>query len=404
MENAYVQEEFFDRLELILDIETTSTGWEDDMALAVAEIFADNEKLSLELKPKQVQQLMELLKRFHDSSPELLVTIRTLVKCEELDVPLPRNQNLVMKFLMRSFDELVGRALIDVTSDAHINSERMALLRYKGTDPAVLTKQLYHVNLVGLLAHCAEGYNRFIESTCMTLFQVDEVILVLQDKGIPVRFKTEYLLFLYFVYLETAVGSVESGTGDLQNNAPLWSAMLMMARELNGLFRSEAPYLNPWEERFAFDAFLPVFTHLVKEHYNSGNKAIARTYVAEIFTIIKDLASRSVERLYTKEQVHELSAAIVALQTVGAGVPPQDLLERLSNRMQLVEGDIAISHEAKVYEERFKRQIELNNMLNEFAKRVQTAYGGENKIRVQLPKGTDNPDIIDREYCEGEVR
>ena len=51
----------------------------------------------------------------------------------------------------------------------------------------------YHLELVNLLAACADGENRYIESMCQTIFTVEEVIHVLADDHIDNIRKAPYL-------------------------------------------------------------------------------------------------------------------------------------------------------------------------------------------------------------------
>eukprot|EP00045_Choanoeca_perplexa_P018056 m.276491 g.276491 ORF g.276491 m.276491 type:complete len:2614 (+) comp17698_c0_seq3:125-7966(+) len=398
-DNLWVQQEFYDRLDRILDIETKEHGWEDDMARAITEVFADNERLSLALKTDQIEQMMEHLAVLKGQGPDLVTTVRSIVKCEELDVPLPRNQNLVMKSLMQRFDETLGCTFVDVEGDADVNAKRLQLLRYRGMDQETLTLQRYHANMIGLVAHCAEGYNRFIESTCMTFFSLDELVQVLNDPEIAYWIKSEYLLFLYFVYLETAVDTEISGVNRLSYEPNLWRSLGDLAdKVISNLYNDTAPYLSENEERLAFDCFLPVLTFLVKEVYKKGIPQID-PYVKRMYDVVRSFASRCVDRLYSQEQVEEVSACLVAMSRTIAGSTSEELMSRLDTRMELTKGDVALSHEYKDYLRSYAEQIKLNKRLNDFATRVRVAYGGLNNIATQLPH-SEFADANEVAYCE----
>jgi hypothetical protein len=51
----------------------------------------------------------------------------------------------------------------------------------------------YHHRLVSLLATCAQGNNRYIESLCQTILGLDEVLEVLSSTHIPHDEKATYL-------------------------------------------------------------------------------------------------------------------------------------------------------------------------------------------------------------------
>jgi inositol 1,4,5-triphosphate receptor type 1 len=76
----------------------------------------------------------------------------------------------------------------------------------------------YLISLVDLLATCAEGENRFIESICQTIFSVDELLTILNNPNIDNNLKRPYLRFFLWVYLNTAGGMIESGAGDLPHD------------------------------------------------------------------------------------------------------------------------------------------------------------------------------------------
>ncbi len=62
-----------------------------------------------------------------------------------------------------------------------------------------------------------QGENRFIESVCQTIFSVDDLVEILNDKTINNNLKRPFLRFLLWVYLNTAGNMVESGVVDLPN-------------------------------------------------------------------------------------------------------------------------------------------------------------------------------------------
>ena len=53
----------------------------------------------------------------------------------------------------------------------------------------------YHLRLVALMAACAEGDSKYIESMCHTIFDVDEILGVLNNKKVPNLDKAAYLRF-----------------------------------------------------------------------------------------------------------------------------------------------------------------------------------------------------------------
>uniref|UniRef100_A0A1I8FLH3 Transcriptional regulator n=1 Tax=Macrostomum lignano TaxID=282301 RepID=A0A1I8FLH3_9PLAT len=66
----------------------------------------------------------------------------------------------------------------------------------------------FMVALVDLLATCAEGENKSIESKNQSIYRVGEVLNVLTDPGISAHNKRPYARFLLWVYLNTASGLI----------------------------------------------------------------------------------------------------------------------------------------------------------------------------------------------------
>ena len=76
----------------------------------------------------------------------------------------------------------------------------------------------YFIAMVDMLATCAEGENRFIESICQTIFKIPELLRILNNKKIIDNLKRPFLRFFLWVYLNTAGGMIESGAGDLPHD------------------------------------------------------------------------------------------------------------------------------------------------------------------------------------------
>lgn len=65
------------------------------------------------------------------------------------------------------------------------------------------------LQLISLLALCAEGENHFIESMCQSVIDLQEVCAVLLSNDVALLDKTAYLQFLHCVYLSSANLSAE---------------------------------------------------------------------------------------------------------------------------------------------------------------------------------------------------
>jgi hypothetical protein len=137
---------------------------------------------------------------------------RVGTRLNELNVPLKRNQSLIVQMVMTYRKQIVDVALIDELCDPELIKKRSELLRSPEVSELLLqldsfsmtcntllvqeSKLLkYHIALVELLASCAEGENRYIESMCQTIFGLDELMQVLGDTKIPHIRKTPYIRY-----------------------------------------------------------------------------------------------------------------------------------------------------------------------------------------------------------------
>jgi inositol 1,4,5-triphosphate receptor type 1 len=401
-DNEYVQTEFYERVDRVLTLNTKVTGWENDLARAMATVFADNQVLSLRLSQSQIELMMEIVKRLTVNSTEMLRTLISITKCEELGVPLPRNQHLIMKMLMRSFDEVVGIAHIEVQSTDDQNRKRLALLR--GASGAA-DEQLrrYHASLVGLFATCAEGMNRFIESTCMTLLDLHEILEVLLDQEIPAYVKTEYMRFFNYVYIETEGSKEEMGTSELYHDQRLWQAIRGMAQqELPRMYGDNAPYLKLDDELFIYEGFFPFVTDVLRSVYIGDQYPESVRVVQGVGQLVSQFAQRALGRLHDHEHVKALCTLMAQLDLARRGSIAPEIKTRVADRLRARQAGLAQPSNVRDYQSTYNQQDQLNNQLNEFAMRMRHAYRGENTVQVQLPDAKASGEVAERQYCEGE--
>uniref|UniRef100_A0A1I8HAW3 RIH_assoc domain-containing protein n=1 Tax=Macrostomum lignano TaxID=282301 RepID=A0A1I8HAW3_9PLAT len=180
----------FDRLEALLNC----AGAETHLALALVEVFTGNKDTCMKVLPQHIAKIMSLVAQYGSRVPEFLDLLNTIVKVEELDLPLKRNQECIMTYLMQH------RADIAQCLDQNPGVQ-FRLLRSGTRTP----ESDFMVALVDLLATCAEGENKSIESKNQSIYRVGEVLNVLTDPGISAHNKRPYARFLLWVYLNTAI-------------------------------------------------------------------------------------------------------------------------------------------------------------------------------------------------------
>ena len=67
--------------------------------------------------------------------------------------------------------------------------------------------------ITDLLATCAYGKNKGVESTCCTIYSEEELFEIITSQDIPIYRKRPFMRFLVWVYLN--VGDLEDGKSEL---------------------------------------------------------------------------------------------------------------------------------------------------------------------------------------------
>ncbi|PAA53236.1 hypothetical protein BOX15_Mlig001198g2 [Macrostomum lignano] len=420
--NAVVQNHLFDRLDALL----SCVGAESELALALAEVFTGNKNTCMKVLPHQIARAMALVAQHGSKAPEFLDMLNALVKVEELDLPLKRNQAYVMKYFMQHRADVAQ--CLDQPKEAQFK-----LLRSASQSP----ESDYMIALVDLLATCAEGENRFIESINQTIYKVSDVLAILTDPAIPNHNKRPFARFLLWVYLNTAGGLIESGAGDLPHDANMWQLFGMVREDLSRMaeLAVESPQLvrqllkvrvlkkqqgasaKLADERMSMET-LPQITiddsssskrkipdetvHGTLKYIFEGALPILNAFFKNIF--LKDLEE------YPKE-IDEINKLVQVLMTfVNAAMPllsdekyskalvgcttclltvstlPAKAIEEFQNKYG---SGIQLNWDARTegrkrYEEYYSTEEELNAQLNVFALNYSIAYGGENTLRAQI--------------------
>ncbi|GFS12809.1 inositol 1,4,5-trisphosphate receptor type 1, partial [Elysia marginata] len=208
----------------ILNIVMDILSQEIDSTLLV--IFKDNQSICLKVQPRQVQRIVMLAAECQDTAPQFLDLLKTLVKVESLDLTIKRNQALVMKYVMQTFKK--SAYVLDQPQE-----KREKILRNE-SDPGHLT---YFINLVELLATCAEGDNKFIESLCQTILPVEDILATLTQPGVDANLKRPFIKFLLWVYMKTSGGHLDTAASDLPHHKLVWD-----------FIRSASDQLEEWAD------------------------------------------------------------------------------------------------------------------------------------------------------------
>nr|XP_006825393.1 PREDICTED: inositol 1,4,5-trisphosphate receptor type 1-like [Saccoglossus kowalevskii] len=401
--NEIVQKRLYDRLDVLLDVK----GAEAEMAKALTEVFTGNKTTCLKIRMHQVQKVMHLVSQHLNEVPEFLELLNAIVKVEELNLPIKRNQSYVMKFFMQYRPEVAY--IIDQTPE-----EREKVLLSDESNPDLI----YMSALVDVLATCAEGENRFIESICQTIFSLDELLSILSNPNISNKIKKPFARFTLWVYLNTAGGMVDSGAEDMPHDKRFWGIMENMTKEFESLIEymsnnkskvkqqlKKAPAkVDPTEDgknhatlHYIFDGMLPMiqvffmqFYRIDKEQYPDEPDKVDKL-ATTVLNFVK-VAGELLSNMTHMKTMVSASTALLTASTLDIKVM-EDFKAKYTHggRSQDVRSDAQ-----KKYEDYYKAEEEVNDLLNLFANNYSLSYGGENTVSVQLKKDSDNT----REYTE----
>ncbi|XP_062518427.1 inositol 1,4,5-trisphosphate receptor type 1-like isoform X2 [Corticium candelabrum] len=426
-DNTVVQNRLFDRLDKLLGVH----GTEAELADALTEVFTGNQDMCLKIRGDQVQKIVELLAQHQLNASEFLELLKAVVKVEELDLPLKRNQAFVMTYINQN------RAKLAWIIERDTADKRKQLLKAGDMDDPELS---YLTRLVDLLATCAEGENRFIESMCQNIFSIEDLLEILTDPEISHACKRPYLRFFVWVYLNTAGGKVDSGAADLVHDRDMWNFMKLLNDSLKRLSASvrgmerdtkkmQSVKMSLKAQRRKFDT--PSKTALlaakkVDQHKPAEGRVLEEGFLVYIFEAVLPLLHVFYTEYYRPEdeshrmeiqiskaltqnllQISDEISRFVADEnqfrllhsTVTAMLNQESLQfsdEMITKFQQLsVDSQVDVRSEAmKRYEREFHNEEKRNDCLNQFVVNFQKAYEGKNTVRAQLEFPSDE------EYCE----
>lgn len=85
------------------------------MTPCCSQVFTGNKQTCLKILSYQVQRVMALVAKHNTRAPQFLDLLSAIVKVEELNLPLKRNQAYVMKYFMQHRAEVAF--IIDQPND-----------------------------------------------------------------------------------------------------------------------------------------------------------------------------------------------------------------------------------------------------------------------------------------------
>ncbi|XP_025079753.1 inositol 1,4,5-trisphosphate receptor type 3-like [Pomacea canaliculata] len=409
--NRTIQSRLFDRMNLLLSTE----GLWAESAQCLTEVFAGNTDACTKVTSQQIHRVVTLAAQHRDHAPQLLDLLASVVKVQELQLPVKRNQGLVMTYFLQYRADLA--AILDQPPDV-----RESILTSQDS------KQLhYFLAMVDLLASCAEGDNQYIASICQTIFSIPELLRVLNNPAIRNSSKRPFLRFLLCVYLSSAGGAVESGAGDFSQDRRLWQYLEAVTIELRRVTSvvSASPHLAarllrrpggrcettslPEEELwgtldYVFSAVMPFLQVFCRTYYRpdpegfpEGHRKLSSLTLTferqhySSFVFSSEEFRRKCGTLVTMEaHLKNLISTLTFLVSASKAVPVSKLRALFQRFVKTPDTQDVASDAVKAYRRLYKEEEELNTNLKTFAVNMQAAYGGLNTVRVQTGYPSDN--------------
>ncbi|XP_065924756.1 inositol 1,4,5-trisphosphate receptor type 2 isoform X4 [Magallana gigas] len=391
-DNKLVQGRLFDRFDMLL----SKSGAEQELAECLTEVFTGNSNTCMKITSNKVHKIMNLVTVHKEAVPQLLDLLNAIVKVEELDLPLKRNQSFVMQYFMQYRADIAH--VIDQDENA-----RVQILVNSGS-----TSLQYLISMVDMLATCAEGENRHIESICQTIFSIPELLKILTNERICDNFKLPFLRFFLWVYLNTAGGMIESGAGDMPHEKLIW----VYISEIMGTLASVTKYAQDQPEitkmllkstppksdirgdkkeemkgtlHYMFDGVMPFLQIFCRSFYQPDASAFPEEpeQMDKLANSFKGFLEVVAPLVSIERQMKNLVACMTSL--LSASTLPVDIMEEFHEKYGGAVGAHDIRSDArKEYESYYEMEEEINRQLNVFSVNMRVAYGGPNTVEAQI--------------------
>ena len=386
-------------------------SWENAMGGTINEIFNNCRETCLRVTADQVEKM---LARIGEGDAEktyrtakLLDALRAVAKVEEWNLPLKRNQQIIIKFLWAERTRVIDIAEIDELSDPAINTKRKLLLT---REFCKLDKQRYHLNLVKLISATCEGENRQIEAMCRSIFTLDELIETMSldaspgsDK-VPNINKGPYIAFFLWAYLNTGSSTVEIGTDKLSSESRVFHAFAEIATQEVAEYVHHIDELTQDQCEFVYDIFIPAAAKLVEDHFPKETEIQKMVFLMALS--ISDFLNVALEGTnttginrfraqYAVELFNSLQKRLMADEGQGGRIsalrPTVDERRRFELAYNAVNTEalklsagVANNAAAKAYLDRYQDEEETNTRFNNFCRNLEKVYKADNTIHAQL--------------------
>ncbi|XP_065894275.1 inositol 1,4,5-trisphosphate-gated calcium channel ITPR1-like isoform X2 [Dysidea avara] len=430
-----VQEQLFDCMDDLLEIDIAALN----VAELLTEVFTGGTEICLRVRETQINHIFDLIVKSESSGrPEWLEMLRAIVKTEDIDLPLKRNQKLVIKYFNLSREKFCAEFLGKTQEKQKM---RAKLLQANDSDYCL------HVFLraINLLAACCEGKNLLIESLCQDVISIDEIMKILNNDKLDCARKQPFVSFLLWVYINTGKDLTLTGSKQLSHAKEMWMYLEKVHIMLDGvvkvikdLKRSEVtslilsnnghisrreksttehncmtshcniPFVTNQDGElmpdvliYVFEGVLPLiqayYTTLFDGVHVSEDEVKISAHIASVLLQLADFMTTN-NLLTSQNQWRMLSSAVIAVisydcyseEMINVDIEIKARFDKNIDNDQIAAECVT----TKQYSELYDKELKLNKDFNNFVCNFQSAYWGPNKAQHQINSKYDT------EYCE----
>ncbi|XP_019861438.1 PREDICTED: uncharacterized protein LOC100634093 isoform X2 [Amphimedon queenslandica] len=217
IDNLSVKKRIFNRLDDLLEMKIPVTTL-SSLADLITEVFTGGPELILKVTEYHVDRIFDIIITCDEptAQAQFMVTLEAIVKIEEVDLPVGRNQAIIIKNFCR-FRDTFCPDLLGISKS--MEQSRMEILNSSAESPDPKLQLL--LNVTDMLAACAEGENLFVESVCQNIYRVEELVKIVSSHLAHIR-KRPFLRYLIWAYMNTESDQVNSEGLELSHGEIMW--------------------------------------------------------------------------------------------------------------------------------------------------------------------------------------
>eukprot|EP00051_Salpingoeca_urceolata_P021920 m.350531 g.350531 ORF g.350531 m.350531 type:complete len:2826 (+) comp19889_c0_seq3:203-8680(+) len=398
--NEQVQEILFDNLDQLLKVrcqpgdadQSIDLGktWAEAFGRMLQQLFVQNLKLCLHIKRGHVSDMIKFIEDHGHWAHNVFIALESLIRVELPEgfekryEHVKRNQQMIMKYIMRHHATVVLPGLIGDRTNETMSDQRAELLSTRDESNPALR---YHLSLISLYSACCAGdaTTQFIESMTQTALHPQQVLDVILDEAIDLQRRRVYIRMFLWVFTKTTVRNPE--LRKLLTEPRVWDALDRIGADL--LFRSELQS-DPTYRLITFQEYIPWmhYTADMARREQADNRVIVDRLanLAESVVRYKDFCANTL----SNSERHSLLEGLASVRQflARAEMNFSDVRATLKAVRQAEE---QLAHLPSMPASPARRpqdnssSAEKSKQLRDFVKLLLRSYRGKNKVKHQFP-------------------